>query len=64
MNWYEKIKRYYDKGLYSKEQVWEFVVAKKITEDEYYEIVGRDEIVEETPEPEIDSEFSYDETQE
>ena len=37
---YEKIKRFYDLGLYSAEMVYEFVRHGKITEAEYHEIVG------------------------
>lgn len=39
---FNKVKNYYDKGLWNKEMVWN-VVGKWITEDEYYEIVGVDE---------------------
>lgn len=42
MNWFEKIKRYYDKGLYTNEQVKVFVVGGKITEEQYKEITGED----------------------
>lgn len=34
------IKRYYDKGFYSKEDVKVFVKASQITEEEYQEITG------------------------
>lgn len=34
------IKRYYDKGFYSKEDVKVFVKANQITEEEYQEITG------------------------
>lgn len=44
MNWFEKIKRYYDVGHYSKDQVKVFVVSGKITEKQYKEIVGEDYI--------------------
>lgn len=37
---YNTVKRYYDKGIYSKEDVAVFVKAGKITEDEYEYIVG------------------------
>ena len=37
---YEKIKFYYDKGLWSKEQVHQAVGKGLITEQEYLEIVG------------------------
>lgn len=36
------VKRYYDKGIYTKDDVKKFVQAGKITEDEYKEIVGED----------------------
>jgi len=39
MSWFEKIKLYYDKGLWSKERVWN-VVGKVITAEEYEEITG------------------------
>lgn len=40
---FEKIKHYYDSGLWTKEQVYN-VVSKKngISEEEYREIVGED----------------------
>ena len=38
---FEKVKRYYDKHLWSKERVHE-AVGKWITESEYKEIVGED----------------------
>lgn len=34
------VKRYYDKGIYSKDDVKVFVRAGKITEAEYEEITG------------------------
>lgn len=37
---YNQIKKYYDLGLYTKEQVKVFVDKKKITQEEYIEIVG------------------------
>lgn len=37
---FEKIKKYYDKGLYTKEQVHKFVEKGIITEEQYLEIVG------------------------
>lgn len=37
---YEKIKRFYDMELYSKEQVTQFLKKGKITEMEYHQIVG------------------------
>lgn len=37
---YEKLKSYYEKGLYTKEQLHKFVDKGKITEEEYLEIIG------------------------
>ena len=45
MNWYDKIKNYYDKELWTKEQVKVAVEKGKITEEEYKEIVGEDYII-------------------
>ena len=42
MNWFEKIKRYYDKGLYTVDQVKVFVQGRKITEEEFRMITGED----------------------
>ncbi|MBR1659259.1 MAG: XkdX family protein [Oscillospiraceae bacterium] len=39
---FEKVKKFYELGLYSKEQVWQFVVKGKLTEEQYREIVGED----------------------
>ena len=36
------VKRYYDKGYYTKENVATFVKAGKITPEEYKEITGED----------------------
>ena len=36
------VKRYYDKGIYSKEDVAVFVKAGKITPEQYREITGED----------------------
>lgn len=36
------VKRYYDKGYYTKENVATFVKARKITAEEYKEITGED----------------------
>ena len=41
MNWYNLIKRYYDRGYYSKEQVAVFVVQGKITPEQYETITGQ-----------------------
>ena len=35
---YEKIKRFYDTGLYTKEMVYQFVIKGIITETQYNEI--------------------------
>ena len=40
MNWFEKIKRYYENGHYTVEEVKIFVKAKKITEVQFEEITG------------------------
>lgn len=37
---YAIVKRYYDRGIYSKEDVKKFVRAKKLTEAEYESITG------------------------
>ena len=37
---FEQIKKYYDLGLYTKEQVAMFVEKGKITPEEYEEITG------------------------
>lgn len=39
---YKVVKRYYDKGFYSKEDVKKFVRAGKITPEEYKEITGEE----------------------
>jgi hypothetical protein len=36
---YDKIKYYYDNGLWNIDRVWN-VVGKVLTEDEYFEITG------------------------
>lgn len=36
---FEKVKRYYDTGMWSKQKVYN-VVGKWITPEEYFEIVG------------------------
>lgn len=38
---YEKVKNYYDKGLWNKQRVYN-VVGKWITPEEYKEITGED----------------------
>lgn len=40
---YEKVKKFYELGLYTAEMVYEFVRRGKITEAEYREIVGAEE---------------------
>ena len=37
---YEKVKSYYDTGLWSKERVRNMVIKGVITEEEFYEITG------------------------
>ena len=37
---YEKVKSYYDTGLWSEERVRNMVIKGIITEEEYYEITG------------------------
>lgn len=39
---FEKVKRFYDLGLYTKEQVATFVRRGVLTEEQYKEIVGED----------------------
>jgi uncharacterized XkdX family phage protein len=38
--WFEKIKKYYQDGLWTKAMVRNAVVKGKITADEYYQITG------------------------
>lgn len=38
--WYQKIKYYYDNGLWNDEMVKNAVIKGKITPDEYKEITG------------------------
>ena len=40
---FEKIKKFYNEGLYSKTQVHKFVEKGVITEEQYIEIVGLEE---------------------
>lgn len=40
MNWFERIKNYYDKGLWTKDQVKVSVEKGKITTEQYQEIIG------------------------
>ena len=35
MNWFEKVKRYYDMGKYTNEQMKIFVKGNRITAEEY-----------------------------
>lgn len=42
MNWFEKIKRYYEGGYYTIDQVRVFVRAGKITEEQFTEITGQE----------------------
>jgi len=41
MDWYALIKRYFDAGRYTAEQVQVFVTASKITSEQAKEIVGQ-----------------------
>jgi hypothetical protein len=41
MSWFDRVKMYYDKGLWSKERVYN-VVGKVITAIEFKEITGED----------------------
>lgn len=40
MDWYALVKRYYDAGRYTAEQVQVFVTAGKITPEQAAEIIG------------------------
>lgn len=42
MDWYSRIKRFYDEGLWTIEQVKEAVTYNKLTEAEFKEITGED----------------------
>ena len=39
---YEKVKKYYDTGLWSEERVRNMVIKGYITEEEYASIVGKE----------------------
>ena len=39
---FEKIKKFYDKGIYTKKMVHDFVTKGVITMEQYKEIVGED----------------------
>ena len=39
MSWFEKVKFYYERGLWDIQRVWN-VVGKVITEEEYQQITG------------------------
>ena len=39
MSWFEKVKFYYERGLWDIQKVWN-VVGKVITEEEYRQITG------------------------
>lgn len=45
MDWFIKIKSYYEKGLWSKDQVRNAVDKNKITQEQYNEIIGVEEVV-------------------
>lgn len=38
MDWFEKVKRYYDLGFYTNDEVKIFVKGKKITPEQYFDI--------------------------
>ena len=40
MTWADRIKKYYDSGLWSEKMVMSAVVKGKITKDDYEEITG------------------------
>lgn len=44
MDWEEKINRYYEKKIYTNEDVKIFVQGNKITEEQYKEITGENYI--------------------
>ncbi|WP_238899380.1 XkdX family protein [Clostridium sp. YIM B02500] len=45
IDWYTTIKNYYDKGLYTKDDVAEYVYYGKITPAQYQQITGEDYLV-------------------
>ena len=47
MNWFEKIKLYYEMGLWDIERVKNAVIKGKITAEQYEEITGEEYIEEE-----------------
>lgn len=42
MKWFDRINRFYNRNLWTKEQVAEAVEYGKITEEEYKEITGEE----------------------
>ena len=40
--WYERIKRFYEQGYWTRKMVGDAVVAKKITVEQYKTITGED----------------------
>lgn len=42
MDWFTMIKGFYDKNLWTKEQVYDAVVKQKITSDQFKTITGED----------------------
>ena len=42
INWYENIKKFYNRKLWTKSMVGDAVYLGKITEEEYFEIVGEE----------------------
>ena len=41
-NWFDRIKKYYDPGLWTAKMVGNAVTKKKITAEQYKEITGED----------------------
>ncbi|CEK34312.1 phage uncharacterized protein, XkdX family,Phage uncharacterised protein (Phage_XkdX) [[Clostridium] sordellii] len=44
MNWFKTVKRYFDLGIYSVDDVKVFVKADRITKEQYKEITRKDYI--------------------
>ena len=42
MSWFDRIKKYYDAGLWTGKMVGNAVAKKKITTEQYKEITGED----------------------
>lgn len=41
-NWFDRIKKYYDAGLWTEKMVGNAIVKKKITAEQYKKITGED----------------------